>query len=119
MQRWLKFSLLVLGLLVLAATPLAKQFDTGAIEGIITNDRGPIANASIEARNLMFGDILRGESEIDGHYKVDDLRPGRYSLWVRALGHDSTWIPRIVVERGQTAHRDVRLDRSPMTPTAF
>jgi hypothetical protein len=59
MQRWLKFSLLVLGLLVMAAIPLAMQFDTGSIEGVITNDRGPVANASIEARNLMFGDILR------------------------------------------------------------
>jgi len=119
MPRWTKLLLLVLGLLLVATLPLARQFDTGSIEGVITDDRGPLPYASIEARNLMFGDITRGESEIDGRYRIEDLRPGRYSLSVTAAGHEQAWVPRIVVERGGVSQRDVRLGRSETIPTSF
>ena len=113
MARWLKMTLAAAVFLLLAATPLAREFDTGSIEGLIMNNRGPVAHAMVEARNVMSGATFCVESDKDGHYKVAELRAGRYSLWVNAAGHDSIWIPQILVERGATVHKDVFLARAP------
>jgi hypothetical protein len=109
MPRWLKYTLLGAVLLFLASFPLARQFDTGAMEGYITNESGPLAGASVEARNVMTGEVTRVYSNAAGYYKLDALRPGRYSLWVTAKHHDSTRIPEVFVERGRTLRRDIRL----------
>src|ERR1700687_662374 len=116
MPRILRYAVLIAIFLLLASIPLARQFETGSIEGVIENARGPIANASVEVRDVMSGAMLRVESAPDGHYDVDNLRPGRYSLWVEALGHDSKWIPQIVVERGEIVHKDIRLDEPRSAP---
>lgn len=119
MPRWLKFAVLILALLLLASIPLARQFESGSIEGVITNDHGPLSKAAVQARNVMSGAEFNAESAINGHYILENLEPGRYSLWVRAQGHDSVWIPRIVVERGETAHKDIHLERSHSVPTGI
>jgi hypothetical protein len=119
MTRGLKFGLLILILLLLVSVPLAMQFETGSIEGVITNERGPIAKASVEARNVMSGAAFRTESDAVGHYRLENLRAGRYSLWVGAPGHDSMWIRQVIVERGQTAHSDIHLGRSHTTTSGL
>lgn len=111
MTRGIKFGLLLLLLLLVASIPLAMQLETGAIEGVVMNDLGPVANASVEARDVMNG-VFRAGPDASGHYKIESLRAGRYSLWVQAPGHDSIWIRQIVVERGQTTHTDVHLTKS-------
>ncbi len=112
MPRWIKFTLLIFAFLLVAAIPLARQFETGSIEGSITDARGPVAGASVEARNLVSGDVFNAESDANGEYILEHLRPGQYSLWVEARGHDSLWVPRVVVEHGQAAREDVRLAQS-------
>ena len=94
MSPTLKYVLLIALVLLLAAIPLAMQRDTGRIDGVITDEHGPIAKVSVEARNTMSGDVFRGESDAAGHYKLASLPQGRYSLWVKAPEHDSQWIRR-------------------------
>jgi hypothetical protein len=109
MSSTAKFALLIAFLLLLVSIPLAMQRDTGGIEGLITNQHGPLAKASVEARNVMSGVVFRAESDAAGHYKLASLPPGRYSLWVRAPLHDSEWIREVVVERGRITRHDVHL----------
>lgn len=111
-MRWFKFALLIIAFLLLAAIPLARQFETGSIEGLLTNGHGPVAKAAVEARNVMSGAVFQTESDAEGRYRLEHLRPGRYSLWVEAPGHDSTWIPQVIVERGHVARKDIRLEKS-------
>ena len=115
MSPTLKYALLIALVLLLAAIPLAMQRDTGSIEGTITDQYGPIAKASVEARNVMSGDVFRGESDAAGHYRLG-VPQGRYSLWVKAAEHDSQWIRELIVEQGRTTHRDIRLGRSGTPP---
>jgi Carboxypeptidase regulatory-like domain len=109
--KWLRYSLLALLALFLASIPLAPQFSTGSIQGVVMNDRGPIQNASITARETMTGEESQAKSDAIGHYKIEELKPGRYSLWAQAAGHDSCWIPAVVLDYGQTAYQDIRLGR--------
>jgi hypothetical protein len=115
MSSALKYALLIAFVLLLASIPLAMQRDTGGIDGLIADEHGPIAKASVEARNTMSGVVFRAQSDAAGHYKVS-LPQGRYSLWVKAPEHDSQWIREVVVEQGRTTRRDVRLGKSGVLP---
>ena len=60
----------------------------------------------------MSGTVFRAQSDAAGHYKLENLPQGRYSLWVKASAHDSEWIREVIVEQGRTTHRDIRLEKS-------
>ena len=115
MSLTLKYILLTALVLLLAAIPLAMQRDTGGIDGLITDQYGPVAKASVEARNVMSGAMVRVQSDAAGHYKMN-LPQGRYSLWVKAQEHDSQWIRELIVEQGRTTHRDIRLGNPESAP---
>ena len=112
MSHVIKWSLLIVLLLLLASIPLAMQRDNGSIDGVITDEAGSIANASVEARDVLSGSVFHAESNSAGYYKVENLPAGRYALLVEAAGHDSFWVPPIPVERGANAHQDLRLGRA-------
>ncbi len=109
MPKLIKYGLLLLLLLLIVSVPLAMQFESGAIEGLITNDKGTVAVASVEVRNVMSGASFHAESDSNGYYRIGHLKAGRYSLRVESPGHDSTWIPDLIVERNQTTHTDLHL----------
>ena len=116
MSRTLKYVLLIAAVLLLATIPLAMQRGGGTINGLITDEHGPVAKASLEARNVMSGTVFRVQSDATGHYQMESVPQGRYSLWVKAPGHDSVWIREIVVEQGRATRRDIHLGKSPSDP---
>ena len=92
----------------LAATvPLFAQA-TGRVAGKITSSEGnaPILGATVQLVATPFGTITKA----DGSYAIS-LRPGAYTLRVRQIGFSSN-SQSITVVAGQTATRDVRLERS-------
>jgi len=109
MWSGLKYALVIAVLFLLASIPMAMQRERGSIQGLITNNRGPLAKASVEARNVMSGAVTRTRSDAAGHYRLENLPEGRYSLWVTAAGHDSTWVREIVVDHNRITHYDIRL----------
>jgi len=109
MPRGLKYVLLALVLLLIGSVPLAMQFDTGSISGTVIDENGPVANASVEARNIISGVQAQTTSDPSGRYLLGGLRQGRYSMWVRAPRHDSVWVAKVIVLSGQTTTRDVYL----------
>ena len=124
-MRWLSYIVLVLLLLLAIAVPLAKQVQTttGCVEGLIVDENGtPVAGAIVEARNILRGLVSRTESKADGSYRIEDLIPGKYSLWAEASGHTCEWIPMVIVQEGQHARQDFTLRcetrRVPNQPTA-
>jgi carboxypeptidase family protein len=115
MSSRIKYALLIALVLLLATIPLAMQRDMGGIDGLITDEHGPIVKASVEARETMSGAVFRVQSDAAGHYKVS-VPQGRYSLWVQAPEHDSEWVRELIVEQGRTTHRNIRLGKSRSGP---
>ena len=111
MSRQLKFGLILLMLLLLASIPMAMQLETGSIEGAIRSDYDPVSKATVEARGAGSEVAVRAESDPAGYYKLGRLRPGRYSIWVTAPGHDATWVRQVIVERGETVRSDIQFNR--------
>ena len=113
-MRWFRYALLLLLLLLAISVPLAKQLyqsKPGGIEGFVVDEAGlPIPQAIVEARNIMREDFHTAVSGLNGFYRIPDLRPGKYSIWAKAGGHTSPWIPMVIVEEGAPTRQDIRLD---------
>jgi hypothetical protein len=60
--------------------------------------------------------VFRAQSDTAGHYRLERLPQGRYSLWAKASEHDAEWIREVIVEKDRTTHRDIRLGKSPSGP---
>ena len=67
----------------------------------------------------MTGTVSHAESDTAGTYTFENLCVEQYSLWVRAAGQDTLWISKVVVERGQTTHRDLHLIRTQTATTGM
>jgi hypothetical protein len=117
MPHWLKYVLLVSLLLLVGGIPLAMQFETGSISGLVVDDRGPIEGAIVEAHNAATGSVSRTETDRKGRYEIAGLHAGRYSMWVEADQHDSIWVPQIVVGYGEPTQRDFRMTRNRIETT--
>ena len=111
MPRWLKYSLWILLIVLLTAIPLAMLSEAGSLEGVITDELGPVPGAVVKATNVMTLDVSRTATNSAGHYKFDKLRAGRYSLWITADGHDSIEVPRLIVDHGQEVRQDLQMRR--------
>lgn len=110
MPRWMKFALFGLILLLLAAIPFARQLKSSSMEGVITDDHGSVQGAVVGADNAKNGITVRAVSNADGHYKLEHIRAGRYSLWVQgAMRHDAICGQTLVLERGQSVQKDFHL----------
>ena len=111
------FNHLLIALLVLvgAAVTQAMRFSeggTGSIEGFVLDEKGlPIARCDVQAFNIMHGGTKTAASQPNGFYRIVDLDGGKYSLWVKAIGHTSEWIPLVIVEDGRATRKDIHLER--------
>ena len=109
--RRLKFAPLLV-LLAIAAPWRASGPSVGNIEGFVRDEQGsPVTGATLQAFDIMRGGCCTVTSQANGFYRIADLIPGRYSLWVEAKGHSSKWLPRVVVEEGRSTRTDIRLRR--------
>jgi hypothetical protein len=99
---------------VVIALPFLLQPETGSIEGTVSNQWGPLAGASVTARNMMTSEVTVTKSGPAGSYRIADLPRGRYSLWVEAADHDAMMLFQIPVERGTATRRDVLLKKKVM-----
>jgi hypothetical protein len=119
MPRWSKYILLMLVLLLIGSIPMAMQYETGSIQGVITDNMVPVARATVEACDIMTGAVARTETNTIGNYRFEGLRPGRYSLWVYTLGPGSMWVREVIVERDHITRKDIDLAQARLIPTSF
>jgi hypothetical protein len=117
MPHWIKYVLLTLVLLLVGSIPLAMQFETGSINGLVVDDRGPIEGAFIEVDNSLTGSVTRAESDRRGRYEILHLRAGRYSMWVEADWHDPIWVSQILVEHGASTEKNLSMTPNPIETT--
>src|SRR5437764_9146124 len=78
---------LILTALLFAVHSLLAQQDTGLITGQVLDESGaPIANASVEIKNIGTGIVSKVKTGQEGSYTTQPLRIGTYSVTVEAQG---------------------------------
>lgn len=119
MSKGTKLALLAFLVFLMAAIPLAMMPpNTGAMEGVVSDELGPVPGAAIEAHQQVTSVFEHADADANGYYRLDMLRAGHYSLWVESPGHDSIYIAQVSVERGRVARQDILMRRTRMvTPT--
>ncbi len=91
------------------------QTPTGAVQGLVTDERGDVVpHAVVTLVNRATGETRRTESRDDGIYRLDHLSPGEYEVAVQAPGFAPT-VQRLLVRVGATTSADVTLRVGPQS----
>lgn len=110
MKKTVLFSLILC--LFLSIGNSAAQTPTQTIKGVVIDKQ---SQATIPGVNIviMNSDPLKGVStDMDGHFKITEVKPGRYDLKVSYLGYKEIVIPNVVVTAGKEVSLDVALEEN-------
>ena len=108
--------LILCGVALLA--PLYSQQVTGSILGnVLDAQNAVVADTKVEARNLETGLTRSVQSNERGEYRLDFLPPGNYEVEVARTGFRTFKQTGVVLQVGQFARVDVRLQVGDSTAT--
>jgi hypothetical protein len=93
-------------LVFLAATVVASTKRSSGVEGIVTIDDLAFAGVEVEASSASLGAFWETSTDSSGHYSLDEMSPGKYTMWAEASGHGCIVIPRVVVNDGERTRQD-------------
>lgn len=114
----LRIGLLALGLafLVMPLLPPVIVFGAGGrIEGKITDPKGAVvAGANVTATDPVTNKTQTAQTDKQGHYKIEGLPAGTYTVSVTAPGFSEARRESVKVEAGGVATIDVPLDIAPV-----
>jgi hypothetical protein len=78
------------------------QFTTGSIQGDVLDEKGgSVAGATVEAKNLNTNYIRTESNDSDGHFRLANLSPGRYTLTISKSGFATIILENIDLTVGQ------------------
>jgi hypothetical protein len=111
----LRIGLFALGLAFLA-TPLVIVFGAGGrIEGKVTDPKGAIVvGATVTVTDPATNKTFTAKTDKLGHYTIEGLPPGNYSLVVSAPGFSEVRRDSVKVEEGVVATVDIPLEIAPV-----
>ena len=89
------------------------QNGSGTIRGAVTLPDGPVARATVQARNGSSGKTFVATSDNAGQFALTGLPEGTYEVSVPQIGLASTRVvkPNIIVQAGKTTALDIALEK--------
>jgi hypothetical protein len=88
------------------------QTPTQTIKGIVIDKQ---SQASIPGVNILIigSDPIKGAAtDIDGHFRLDGISPGRYDIKVTYLGYKEIVLPNIQVNAGKEVSLDIAIEEN-------
>jgi hypothetical protein len=112
----------VTALLVLLATLMVSMIVAhsagGGIEGKVTDSKGAaVAGASVTITTEANPQRFTGVTDNEGHYKVEGLPPGTYTVVISAPGFNDTRKEAVAVQEGATVPLNLRMEIAPVEAT--
>ena len=102
---------MVLVALIVAAVPLAAQYDRGTITGTVTDPSGAVVpRAEITATNMDTGVPTQAVTNEVGLYRLSNIPIGRYEIKITAPGFKAHMRSGITLMVAQTLRLDVALE---------
>lgn len=81
--------LLLLALPAMLATPAAAQTNTSSLRGVVLDQSGPVADATVEAVDTQSGFRYTAKSGPDGSFALPGLTPGVYKLTISSPAYSA------------------------------
>lgn len=97
------------GILALAImlSSIATTAQNGALEGVVYDDE---TGTTLPGATVMIVGTYKGAStDMDGHYKIDDVKPGDYSIKISFIGYTDQLFNGITIKKGETKKLDAKL----------
>ncbi len=88
------------------------QTNTQTIKGLVIDKQ---SQATIPGVSIIIMDSnpLKGATtDMDGHFKMTDVNPGRYDIKVTYLGYKEILLPNVVVTAGKEVNLDIALEEN-------
>ena len=108
----MKKSTLLSYCIVFMLTAINAKSQTQTIRGTVIDKQ---SQATIPGVNILIigSDPIKGSiTDIDGHFKLNDINPGRYDLKVTYLGYKEIVLPSVVVTAGKEVVLDIALEEN-------
>ena len=98
-------SFLILVMLLVSSAPVLAQ--AGFISGQVTdaNDGEPLIGANV----LIEGTTIGASTDLDGNYRILNVRPGTYTIVVRYVGYQTQFIQNVLVQSGLRTNLDIEM----------
>ncbi|SMO83902.1 TonB-dependent receptor [Gracilimonas mengyeensis] len=110
MQNMIQYILkaLLTAIFVVGLVPYTTAQDRGVIEGqVIEAETGePLIGVNVIVR----GSALGASTNLDGKYKITNIRPGEYSIEIRYVGFEGKLFTGIQVNSGETTELNAELN---------
>jgi len=91
LDRFIRFSVLVLATMLFTSVPVFGQSDTGSIAGTVKDQNGAIVpGALVTARNQRTGEERTGTTNTDGTFSIPALKASAYTVTATATGLGAT-----------------------------
>jgi len=112
------FLMLSVLLAPLFSRPVVAQTTTGALKGVVTDDKGGvIADADVSAKNDATGIEIKSKSNGDGLYGFPRLQPGVYTITVQKQGFKKQEFQQVNITIGQDTTIDAALQAGNISET--
>ena len=112
---------LLAGLFVGAQQPprSAGIAQSAVVEGYVTTEEASaLPGANIGLDSLTHGYHRSAVADVSGHYLMDELQPGAYSLFAEVKGQGCILLPHVTLQPGQHLRQDFHFTRSARYPNA-
>jgi hypothetical protein len=104
-------------LLITALLLGAQSGDRSGIEGFVTSDMAAAISGATVGIDNRTGDFHRQtRTDGSGHYLIDDLQPGGYSVWAEIKGYGCIIYPHVALFPGERARQDFHFVRAKRNP---
>lgn len=103
-------------LIFFAETVVSAPKKPSGVEGVVTLDGSAFAGVEVEASSASIGAFWETSTNRAGYYSLDDIRPGRYTMWAEASGHGCIVIPRVLVKSGEGVRQDFHFAKGKTYP---
>jgi len=101
---------LIIGLLFAFSMAAFGQFQTGTIEGAVTDPTGKVvAGATVTLTDPKTGNTQTATTTSAGTFRFSSLVPGDYSLMIEGAGFAKASVEKVTVQVGTVARADVQM----------
>ncbi|HEX3008919.1 MAG TPA: TonB-dependent receptor [Bacteroidales bacterium] len=110
MYRAKSKSLFLIGFLLLSIQTIAQ---TGKLEGVITdkNTKETLVGANV----IIVGTTIGALADLDGHYVIDNIKPGTYNIQLSFISYKPLVLEGIKIEAGKTTQLNTELEEVSVT----
>ena len=117
--KWLSATIPKLGCAstsLLAGVILCSPNETGGVEGTVSIGNRAFAGVEVEASSASLKSFWETSTDRNGHYSLDGMRSGQYTMWAEVSGHGCIVAPHVLIPAGKRIRKNLHFVKGKTYP---